>query len=392
MSRQSLLLALLGLLSARGTSAAVTHPSPGLPMAINTWGGPFTASTDAAFRVLTSPNTTTSPNTSDNSSDSNTTTGTKLVLDAAEAGCAACERSRCDLTVGRGGSPDERCETTLDAMIMDGGTLASGAVASLRRVRDAVSVARAVLERTSHSMLAGDLATRFAVENGFVEEIDHEGAGLSTPESREACRAWRDEDSCQPNYRSNVSPDPSSSCGPYRPLDLAMYPPQLGRRQASHDTVSLVTLAPAPNSNPDNDNDGGKVFMASATSTNGAAHKVPGRVGDGPIAGSGSYADSHAGGCAATGDGDVMMRFLPCYQAVESMRRGMSPGEAADDAVRRMLARYPDIAAGIVVVDGTGRHAGAACGWTFTYSYRGGDMEETKVVTVEPLNPEPSEL
>lgn len=378
MSKQSLLLALLGLLSAPFTSvtAAVTHPSPGLPMAINTWGGPFTASTDAAFHILTS-----SP-----SSPNSTTTGTKLVLDAAEAGCAACERSRCDLTVGRGGSPDERCETTLDAMIMDGGTLASGAVASLRRVRDAVSVARAVLERTSHSMLAGDLATRFAVENGFAEEVDHEGAGLSTPESREACRAWRDEESCQPNYRSNVSPDPSSSCGPYRPLDLGAVPPQLGRRQASHDTVSLITLAPNP------DNDEGKVFMASATSTNGAAHKVPGRVGDGPIVGSGSYADSEAGACAATGDGDVMMRFLPCYQAVESMRRGMSPGEAADDAVRRMLARYPDIAAGIVVVDGTGRHAGAACGWTFTYSYRGGDMQETKVVTVEPLNPEPSEL
>ncbi|KAI9896470.1 hypothetical protein N3K66_008642 [Trichothecium roseum] len=390
MSKQSLLLALplLGLLSAPATSvaaaAATTYPSPGLPMAINTWGGPFTASTDAAFRVLTS-----------SSSPSNSTTsGTKLVLDAAEAGCAACERSQCDGTVGRGGSPDERCETTLDAMIMDGNGLRSGAVAALRRVRDAVSVARAVLDRTGHSMLAGDLATRFAVENGFTEEVDDEGAGLSTPESREACRVWGEDDACQPNYRLNVRPDPSASCGPYHPLDpeAGVLPPQPGRRQASHDTVSLITLAAATNNNSNDDSSDSKVFIASATSTNGAAHKIPGRVGDGPIAGSGSYADAEAGACAATGDGDVMMRFLPCYQAVESMRRGMSPGEAADDAVRRMLARYPDLAAGLVVVDRTGRHAGAACGWTFTYSYRGGSMEETKVVTVEPVNPEPSEL
>ena len=50
------------------------------------------------------------------------------------------------------------------------------------------------------------------------------------------------------------------------------------------------------------------------TSSNGAQHKVAGRVGDAPIAGAGSYADSHVGGAAATGDGDIMLRFLPTYQ------------------------------------------------------------------------------
>ena len=62
-----------------------------------------------------------------------------------------------------------------------------------------------------------------------------------------------------------------------------------------------------------------KGTIVSGTSTNGAIHKVPGRLADSGVPGSGSYADSEVGGCGATGDGDVMMRFVPCYQVVESM-------------------------------------------------------------------------
>jgi N4-(beta-N-acetylglucosaminyl)-L-asparaginase len=95
--------------------------------------------------------------------------------------------------------------------------------------------------------------------------------------------------------------------------------------------------------------------------------------------------DGDVGGCGATGDGDIMMRFLPCYQAVENLRRGMTPTEAAEDAVARMVRKYPEVSSGIVVVDNKGNHGGAGSGWTFTYAYRGGCMKETKVVTVEPL-------
>ena len=345
MAPKSLLLAL----PLVGLSAA--SPSPGIPMAINTWGGPFTAATDAAFRALKS-----------NCSVS--------ALDAVEIGCSTCERNQCDGSVGFGGSPDESCETTLDAMIMDGSTMKSGSVAGLRRVKDAISVARHVLDYTSHTMLAGDLATEFAVQNGF-EEVD-----LTTEDSEEKCRAWR-ESSCQPNYRLNVQPDPEASCGPYTPLGRS--PSIQDKRQASHDTISLITI----------DREGA---MAAGTSTNGASYKIPGRVGDGPITGSGSYVDGDVGGCGATGDGDIMMRFLPCYQAVESMRNGMSPKEAAEDAVKRMVKKYPEVSSGLVVVDKDGRHAGAASGWTFTYAYRGGSMQETTVVTVEPVNPKGKEL
>lgn len=317
-------------------------PSPGLPMVINTWSGPFVAATDAAYRTIAN--------------------GT--ALDAVEAACITCERNQCDGSVGFGGSPDEACETTLDALIIDGTTMNAGAVAGLRRISDAISVARRVLDFTQHTLLVGDQATQFARQNGFVER------DLATAESVSQCEAWKAA-ACQPNYHVNVEPDPSASCGPYTPKLLAS---SAGfARQASHDTLSIIAIHASG-------------AMAAGTTTNGASHKVPGRVGDGPIVGSGSYVDGDVGGCGATGDGDIMMRFLPCYQAVENLRRGMTPEEAAEDAVRRMVTRFPDVASGIVVVDREGRHAGAGSGWTFTYSYRGGSMDEAEVVTVPPID------
>ncbi|KAI0451338.1 asparaginase [Xylaria acuta] len=322
--------------------------SPGLPLVINTWGGPFTAATDAAYLSLLLEAQTSA-------------------LDAVELGCSTCEANQCDGSVGYGGSPDENCETTLDAMIMDGTTMKSGSVAALRRIKNAIGVARAVLEHTTHTMLAGDLATDFAVSNGFVAE------DLATPESAASCAEWK-AGGCQPNYRINTTPDPASSCGPYSPAPLNSssedyYTPRL----QGHDTISMIALHSSGT-------------MAAGTSTNGASRKVPGRVGDGPITGSGSYVDGDVGGCGATGDGDVMMRFLPCYQAVESLRLGMSPQAAAEDAVRRMVRKYPDVQSGIVVVDKKGEHGGAGSGWTFTYAYRGGAMNETVVVSVPPLD------
>jgi N4-(beta-N-acetylglucosaminyl)-L-asparaginase len=347
-------------------SVVTAKASPGLPFVINTWGGEFTSATDAAYEALVS--------------------GSYLsALDAVETGCSTCERNQCDGTVGYGGSPDESCETTLDAMIMDGGSMNVGAVAGLRRVRDAISVARRVLDHTSHSLLVGDQATEFAVQNGFVEE------DITTPDSRARCEQWKTLSNCQPNFRINVSPDPSSGCGPYTPLPPAgsgsvsgsvarrhdaqgipMLPPS-AMNPRSHDTISMIAISSSG-------------AMAAGTSTNGASHKIPGRVGDGPIIGSGSYVDGEVGGCGATGDGDLMMRFLPCYQAVENLRRGMSPRQAAEDVVMRMSTKYPAISTGIVVVDANGLHGAAASGWTFTYSFRGGTMNQTHVIKVLPLN------
>ncbi|XP_062855954.1 N(4)-(beta-N-acetylglucosaminyl)-L-asparaginase [Trichomycterus rosablanca] len=289
-----------------------------LPLVINTWH--FENATVAAWRAVQEGS---SP------------------LDAVQRGCAECEEERCDGSVGFGGHPDEMGEITLDALIMNGDTMEVGAVGGLRRVKNAVGVARAVMEHTQHTFLVGESASTFAEDMGFKSE------SLSTNESINTFSQWLNK-KCQPNYRKNVFPDPSLSCGPYQPKAQLWSKPQhrlIDLR--SHDTIGMVVI-------------GQNGQVAAATSTNGANHKVPGRVGDSPIAGAGAYADSLAGGAAATGDGDIMMRFLPSFLAVELMRSGMDPSTACKTAISRIKKHYPYFFGAIVCANTTGGY-GAAC-------------------------------
>uniref|UniRef100_A0A8C7D812 N(4)-(Beta-N-acetylglucosaminyl)-L-asparaginase n=2 Tax=Oncorhynchus kisutch TaxID=8019 RepID=A0A8C7D812_ONCKI len=288
-----------------------------LPLVINTWQ--FEHATAAAWSALQAGGS---------------------VLDAVEKGCARCEADQCDGSVGFGGSPDERGETTLDAMIMNGNTMEVGAVGDLRRIKNAIGVARAVMERTDHTLLVGESASVFAENMGFTAE------DLTTNKSISIFTQWL-KDNCQPNYRKNVSPDPSQYCGPYKPGATLR---QKRKRQIdihAHDTIGMIVIG----------KDG---QVAAGTSTNGANHKVPGRVGDSPIAGAGSYADSTAGGAAATGDGDVMMRFLPSYLAVELMKTGTDPSTACKTSISRIKIHYPGFFGAVICANTTG-HYGAAC-------------------------------
>jgi len=297
-----------------------------LPVVIGTWG--FRSAAEKAWSVLYH--------------GGNRTTA---ALDAVEAGCGQCETEQCDGTVGFGGSPDENGETRLDAMIMDGDTGNVGAVGSMGRIKSAAAVARHVLDHTKHTLLVGDLATEFAKQMGFQEE------SLSTEDSQEKWKRWKS-NSCQPNFWTNVSPDPSRSCGPYTPMKLLDRIASGGSENGfgmagNHDTIGMVAI------------DGnGKV--AAGTSTNGASHKIPGRVGDSPVPGSGAFADSDVGGAAATGDGDVMMRFLPSFLSVELMRHGLTPRQATRTAIERIVAKNPDFTGAVIAVNKRGR-VGAAC-------------------------------
>ncbi|KAI9521461.1 hypothetical protein NQZ68_007777 [Dissostichus eleginoides] len=263
------------------------------------------------------------------------------VLDALEKGCARCEMEQCDGSVGYGGSPDETGETTLDAMIMNGDTMEVGAVADLRRIKNAIGVARAVMEHTEHTLLVAESASVFAENMGFVAE------DLTTNNSVNIFSQWL-KGNCQPNYRKNVFPDPSKSCGPYKPR--ATVRQNTGAQLVntrSHDTIGMIVL----------DQHG---HLAAGTSTNGLTHKIPGRVGDSPIVGAGAYADSSAGAASATGDGDLMMRFLPSYLAVELMRAGADPSAACKTAISRIKRHYSDFFGAIICANTTG-HYGAAC-------------------------------
>lgn len=220
-----------------------------------------------------------------------------------------------------------------------------GAVASLRNIKDAIAVARHVLENTKHSLLVGELATEFAEKMGFKKE------SLSTSKSKAIYNDWKLRN-CQPNFWTNVVPNPSMSCGPYSPItekETENSPNDVNSMfgEKNHDTIGMVAVDKAGN-------------IVAGTSTNGASHKIPGRVGDSPIPGSGAYADNSAGGAAATGDGDILMRFLPSLLAVEFLKNGASPDVAGEKALMRIAQHYPHFVGAIVVVDKFGVY-GAAC-------------------------------
>ncbi|XP_065833199.1 N(4)-(Beta-N-acetylglucosaminyl)-L-asparaginase-like [Oscarella lobularis] len=309
-----------------------------LPIVINTW--PFTNATAKAWSVLESG-------------------GSRL--DAVEEGCSVCEVERCDGSVGYGGSPNEDGETTLDAMIMDGVTHDVGSVGCLKRVKSAISVARKVMEHTTQTLLVGDDATRFAVDMGFHEE------SLQTDQSRTEWEEWKAKN-CQPNYWRDVVPDSAKYCGPYHlPGELSdSKDSSHSLVKGNHDTIGMIVI--------DNNGD-----VAGGTSTNGLTYKIPGRVGDSPIAGAGAYVDNDVGGAAATGDGDTMMRFLPTYQIVESMRMGMDPQTAAENVIKRIAKYYPNFEGGVIAVNKTGHFGGACHGLNVTYSVRNQELNAVKV-------------
>ena len=354
---------------------SLTSEKISYPIVVNTW--PFREATREAWKTLY-------PHKTVSDGESNSKAGS--VLDAIERGCSTCEALQCDKTVGFGGNPDEQGETTLDAHIMNGDTFEIGGVADLRHVKTAITTARYVLEKTDHSVLAGMHATAFAQMMGQKVE------SLTTVESLNMYKEWRQKHHCQPNFWKHVHPNPKKHCGPYKVKDTDMYGEEkeeesdianenaglkglIHADEHNHDTISMIAL----------DVNG---HMACGSSTNGLNHKIPGRVGDAAIAGGGSYCDSTVGGCAATGDGDIHLRFLPCLLVVESMRSGMTPKQAAEHVMRRMvtsIGKDRAFSSGIVAMDTLGNIGAASYGWdTFKYTYQRSPDGEN-VVDVVPI-------
>ena len=212
-------------------------------------------------------------------------------LDAVQAGATQCEFDPSVDSVGLGGLPDATGEVTLDASIMDDRGRC-GAVGCLTRVVNAVSVARRVMEATPHVMLVGDAATRFAREQGFPE------ADLLTEAAAAKYREWAR------RQRQGSTSAPAQG----------------------HDTLGILAL------------DSG-ARLAGACTTSGVAFKRPGRVGDSPIIGAGLYVASGVGAASATGVGEEMVKVCGSFAIVEHMRRGLPPGEAIEEVLRRVLAR-----------------------------------------------------
>lgn len=235
-------------------------------------------------------------------------------------------------------------------------------------MKDAISVARHVLQYTEHTLLVGSQATEFALSMGFTQ------TNLTTPKSDQMHTTWK-ANNCQPNFWKNVHPNPETSCGPYEPNDSTnLETPGTSARNRfdrfNHDTIGMIVI----------DADG---HIAGGTSTNGARNKLPGRVGDSPVPGSGCYVDRNVGGSAATGDGDVMMRLLPALVAVEKMRSGSTAEEASRQSLERVIEYYPNFEGAIVSASIDGTYGGACHGFSSFQFSVANDNTGVKLVDVQ---------
>jgi L-asparaginase/N4-(beta-N-acetylglucosaminyl)-L-asparaginase len=216
------------------------------------------------------------------------------LLDAVEKGINVPEDDPRVMSVGYGGLPNEEGEVELDAAIMDGTRHHAGAVCSLRHIKNPISVARLVLEKTRHTTLAGEGAFRFALKMGF------EPMQLLTPQSLQKWLDWKTD--------------------PHRKTFWVT--------SEVHDTIGMVATD-------------GKGHVVSGCSTSGLAWKIPGRVGDSPLVGCGVYADDNVGAASATGDGDLMTNYCTSISIVHNMATGMSPQDACIELLRHMVKTDP---------------------------------------------------
>ena len=214
-----------------------------------------------------------------------------LALDVVEQGVRVTESDLKVRTVGYGGYTDSIGNVTLDAAIMDHKHNV-GSVAYLKNIKHPISVARKVMEKSKHAMLAGSGAYNFALEHGFKHE------DILTEESKKDFLRWE---------KGETDKIPTD--------------------QENHDTITQLALDIHGN-------------LAAACTTSGLAYKLDGRVGDSPIIGSGLFVENNVGAAGATGVGEEIIKSVGSFLIVELMSQGYSPFMACKEAVNRIIKKH----------------------------------------------------
>ncbi|MFZ4520085.1 MAG: isoaspartyl peptidase/L-asparaginase family protein [Bacteroidales bacterium] len=213
---------------------------------------------------------------------------------------------------GRGAVLNEKGRVELDAAIMDGSTGMAGAVACVSNIKNPVSAARLVMDKTKHVMLVGKGAEVFAGKMGL-KPVD--STWFITPERLDAWKKWK-------------SDAPSRDKEKQGELE-------------KHGTVGAVALDMKGN-------------LAAATSTGGLLGKMTGRVGDSPVIGAGTYANNNTCAVSATGQGEFFMRNVVAYDLAAMMEyRNASIEEAGNLLIMKKLENQK-ASGGLIAVDKNG--------------------------------------
>jgi beta-aspartyl-peptidase (threonine type) len=231
-------------------------------------------------------------------------------LDAVVASVKVLEDSPL-FNAGKGSVFNHEGINELDASIMDGATAKAGAVAGVRHVKNPIELARLVMDRSTHVMLAGEGAEEFALEQGMALVP---GSYFYTE------RRWQQLEEAQKAERTaSVAKE-----------DIGFF-----------STVGAVAR----------DRDGN---LAAATSTGGMTNKRWGRVGDSPIIGAGTYADNATCAVSSTGSGEYFIRAVVAHEICARVRlAGVTAAKAAHDVVHEMLPKIGGDG-GVIVVDRQG--------------------------------------
>jgi beta-aspartyl-peptidase (threonine type) len=237
-------------------------------------------------------------------------------LDAVEAAVRFMEDSPL-FNAGKGAVFTHEGKNELDAAIMDGRNKMAGSVAGVTIIKNPITAARAVMEKSKHVMMAGRGAELFATKMGL-EIVD--------PSYFWTERRWK---------------------GLQEEL-LKEQKPQAGLITADENrfgTVGAVALDQSGN-------------LAAATSTGGTTNKQYGRIGDSPIIGAGTYADNATCAVSATGTGEYFIRWTVAHEISALMKyRGLSVQQAADEVINKILKAVPGADGGVIALDAKGNFA-----------------------------------
>lgn len=233
-------------------------------------------------------------------------------LDAVEAAIRSLEDDPA-FDAGQGAWLNSAGEVELDAIIMEGATLNNGAVAAVQHVRHPISLARLVMERTTHSLLSGLGAEHFAQAQGIPLCDESE---LLTGQELERWKVIK----AQKDFKVEVA---------------------FGGSPTPHGTVGAVAI----------DVNG---HLAAGTSTGGTPNKLQGRVGDSPLIGCGCYADDLSAGASATGWGESIMKVVLCKAVCDFVAQGHTAQVAAEKAIGVLADRAQGLG-GVIVIDRAGK-------------------------------------